>query len=95
MFRKRISDKNTHYNFFLDDSSNPAAENPIEAELHQKYIHHYRNGEVFAYTVKNTWTKGKDFFFVRKGTVLKIAYIYGDRIFADVEFKEKVGLMKF
>lgn len=49
---------------------------------------------MFAYTLKNTWTKGKQFFFIEKGCVLQVTNLYSDRIFADVSYKNQVGLMK-
>jgi len=44
--------------------------------------------------LKDTWTKGKEFFFIEKGCVLQVKKIYEDRIFVDVEYKQKIGLMK-
>lgn len=47
-----------------------------------------------AYTTRNTWTKGKEFFFVKKGCLMKVVYLYEDKTFVDIEHKGKVGLMK-
>lgn len=47
-----------------------------------------------AYSNKDTWTKGKDFFYVKKGCLMKVVYIYDDRTFVDVQHKGKIGLMK-
>lgn len=94
LFRKRINEKNKHYNFFLDESDNPSQETPISLELYSEYQQFLQKGEIFCYTTKNTWTKGKDFFFIQKGTVMKIVQIYEDRVFADLSYHGKVGLMK-
>lgn len=64
---------------------------PEELAKYQMYL---RNGKVFAYTLKDTWTKGKEFFFIEKGCVLQVKKIYEDRIFVDVEYKSQIGLMK-
>jgi hypothetical protein len=45
--------------------------------------------------LRDTWTKGKDFFFVDKGCVLEIKHIYKDYIFVDVAYRGQIGLMKF
>lgn len=94
LFKKRINDKNKYYNFFLDESDNPSNELPISNELYNEYKGFLERGEIFCYTLKNTWTKGKDFFFIQKGTVMKIVHIYEDRIYADLSYHDKVGLMK-
>jgi hypothetical protein len=94
LFKKRINDKNKHYNFFLDESDNPSNELPITNELYQEYKSFLEKGEIFCYTLKNTWTKGKDFFFIQKGTVMKIVHIYEDKVYADLSYHDKVGLMK-
>lgn len=54
-----------------------------------------RKGRIFAYTLNNTWTKGKEFFYITKGCVLQVVHLYKDRIFVDVSYKGQVGLMKF
>ena len=59
LYKKRIKDKNEHYNFFLDDNEQPYAENPINIEDYEKYMLYLEKGKIFAYTLKNTWTKGK------------------------------------
>jgi len=63
-------------------------------ELYQEYQDYLERGEIYCYTLKDTWTKGKDFFFIQKGTVMKIKQIYDDRVFADLQYHDKVGLMK-
>lgn len=94
LFKKQISDKNKFYNFFLDESEQPEQEAPISMELYQEYQNFLGKGEIYCYTLKDTWTKGKDFFFIQKGTVMKIKHIYDDRVFADLQYHDKVGLMK-
>lgn len=59
-----------------------------------KYTQHLKNGKVFAYTLKDTWTKGKEFYFVEKGCVLQVEALHEDRIFVDVVYKGLIGLMK-
>ena len=49
---------------------------------------------MFAYTLKDTWTKGKEFFFIKKGTVMEVTQIYDDRVFIDVQYRGEIGLMK-
>lgn len=94
LYRKRITEKNKQYNFFLDDTEDPSVENPISVEDYEKYCGYLKNGKIFAYTLKNTWTKGKDFFFITKGCVLQVTTIYEDRVFVDVMYKNQIGLMK-
>lgn len=59
LFKKRISDKNVNYNFFLDDSENPNLMQQITPEEYNKYQTFLKSGKIFAYTLKDTWTKGK------------------------------------
>lgn len=92
-FKKRITDKNKFYNFFLDDSEDPNSTFALTQQEYQKYVKKIKEGAM-AYTTRNTWTKGKDFFFVKKGCLMKVVHIYEDRTFVDVEHKGKVGLMK-
>ena len=94
LFKKRINDKNPHYNFFLDNTDSPDQDKPITFEDYSRYLASLEEGKVFAYTLNNTWTKGKEFFFISKGCVLKVEKIYEDRIFADVCYKGQIGLMK-
>jgi hypothetical protein len=65
-------------------------------ELYEQYVSFLANeeGELFTYTLRDTWTKGKDFFYVKKGTVMKIVKLHEDRLFADVEYQGQRGLMK-
>lgn len=93
LLRKRITDKNKHYNFFLDDSEDPHNSKPISKPEYDEYCKYIKAG-IYAYTIANTWTKGKDFFFVQKGCLMQITHIYEDLTFADVLFKGKTGLMK-
>lgn len=74
-FKKRITDKNKHYNFFLDDSENPNSTFTISQQEYDKYLRKMKKGAM-AYTVRNTWTKGKDFFYVKKGCLMKVVHIY-------------------
>ena len=53
-----------------------------------------KNRRIFAYTLNNTWTKGKEFFYIEKGCVMQVINLYDDRIFVDVSYKGQVGLMK-
>ena len=94
LFKKRIHDKNKDYNFFLDESDNPYLETPISLEQYNEYQQFLEHGEIFCYTTKDTWTKGKDFFFIQRGTVMRIQYIHPDRIYADLQYHDKIGLMK-
>lgn len=59
LFKKRISDKNVNYNFFLDDSEDPNLMQQITPEEYNKYQAYLKSGKIFAYTLKDTWTKGK------------------------------------
>ena len=59
LFKKRINDKNPHYNFFLDNSDAPDKEKPINMEDYSRYLSYLEEGKIFAYTLKDTWTKGK------------------------------------
>lgn len=93
MLKKRITEKNPHYNYFLDDSEDPHSSKPITRQEYDLYCGFIATG-IYAYTTKNTWTKGKDFFFVEKGCLMKITHFYPDLIYADVHYKDKTGLMK-
>lgn len=90
----QINERNEHYNFFLDNTENPGKEKPVSPEEYQKYLTFMSKGRIFAYTLSNTWTKGKEFFYITKGCVLQVSHVYEDRIFVDVAYKGQVGLMK-
>lgn len=66
----------------------------VSPEEHEKYKTYLKKGKIFAYTLKDTWTKGKQFFYIEKGCVLQVKNIYEDRIFVDVMYKDQIGLMK-
>ena len=93
LLRKRITEKNKHYNYFLDDSEDPHSSKPISRQEYEKYCGFLNTG-IFAYTTRNTWTKGKEFFFVEKGCLMKITHFYDDLIYADVQHHDRTGLMK-
>lgn len=38
LLRQRITDKNAHYNFFLDDSENPLNLKPINKSEYERYV---------------------------------------------------------
>lgn len=64
LFKQTITDKNPEYNFFLDESSSNELREGLTIEELELYEPHVEKGEVFSYSRKSTWTKGKEFFFV-------------------------------
>jgi hypothetical protein len=66
----------------------------VTPEEFSKWEPYIKNNKLFSYALRDTWTKGKDFFFIDEGCVMQVRHIYNDHIFADVAYKGQIGLMK-
>ncbi|KAM3132796.1 hypothetical protein pb186bvf_015101 [Paramecium bursaria] len=83
---KQLQQKPADVNFFLDDTPNEIEEkSQEEIEIIQK------GGVLFGTCLRDTWSKGQQFFYIDNGQVVKILNIKNQ--YAYIEYENQYGIL--